>query len=77
MRINSDAQKREAANSTKPSEGPLSKANFDRFYQAMKATHGAMGMRKASKLSGQQIINEVIVEEPKREEDDESEESDC
>jgi hypothetical protein len=77
MRINSDAQKREAANSTKPTDGPLSKANFDRFYQAMKATHGAMGMRKASKLDGQKVINDIIVEDPKREEEnDDGEESD-
>lgn len=50
MKINTDAQKREAAHNSKPTEGPLSKENFDRFNNNMRQAHAGLGTRVASKF---------------------------
>jgi hypothetical protein len=45
-------------------DGPLSKENYLRFYNSMKAAHGHVGPRLATLLDDKRLYNEVIVEEP-------------
>lgn len=45
-------------------DGPLSKENYLRFYNSMKAAHSHVGPRLATLLDDKRLYNEVIIEEP-------------
>ena len=71
MKINTDATKREQAHNSRPTEGPLSKDNYDRFNNAMRGSVGIVGVRRVSKFTHERIVNEIIMEDPNKEEEEE------
>lgn len=72
MRINTDVQKREQAHNARPNEGPLSKTNYERFYENLKGAHQNVGPRRAVRFDEKQMMDQqVILENPIEEEDQE------
>jgi hypothetical protein len=63
MKINSDASKREKEANKPPSEGPLSKANYDRFADSIKETQARLGARNIAKINEEELFSNVIKEE--------------
>lgn len=67
MRMNNNASKREK-DGKMPSDGPHSKANYDRFSEGIRQTQN-MGARNIAKITQEKLYSQIILEEANNEEE--------